>query len=592
MKKQRLELTWIGKDQKIRLEPRILIEDPDKSYGDPNTENMLIHGDNLLALKALEQDFAGRIKCIYIDPPYNISAATEYYDDFLEHSEWLSLMEPRLRLLHKLLSDDGIIWISIDDTEAHYLKVLCDEIFTRDNFITDITYERSGSAGLGQGGLFVNTSEHILVYKKNNLKVNNILGYTELELKTMRRYNKILVDQGKKELIEEFVSKSNDEVVKIYKHTDFKIDVISLKNYEKRKVEINSRFITNFSRLFRTNNVQKENEFQNNLISKMDKKNLYTVDYIPSRGKYKGQLTTLYYFNSELFAWLKDSAIIENNKILKSNKLTTVWTHADIPKADLANEGNVDFPRSKKPEQLLKRIIEISTDPDDFVFDSFLGSGTTSAVAHKMKRKWIGIELLNHAYTHCYPRIKSVIDGKDNTGITKTVKWVKGGGFRFYELAPSLLNKDKHNNWIISKKYNANMLASAMAKQEGFKYQPDDSVFWKQGKSTENDYIFTTTSFVTPKFLDTIHDEMKPSESLLICCKAYQPACEDKYSNITVKKIPQMLLGRCEFDKDDYSLRIVNMPNDDEEPVENDGNNDTDLESETTMEKKDQQKLF
>jgi len=556
-KKQKLELTWIGKDEELKLEPRVLIEDPNKSYGDPNTENMLIYGDNLLALKALEQDFTGKIKCIYIDPPYNTGSAFEYYDDHLEHSIWLSLMKPRLEILQKLLSSDGVIWISIDDNESHYLKVLCDEIFLRDNFVADIAYERSGSAGLGQGGLFVNTAERILVYKKNILNVNDILGYSDLELKTMKRYNKILVETGQRELIEEFNSKSNGEPVKIYRHTNFKIETISLRNPEERIDEINKEFVINFNKLFRTNNVQKENAFQNELINKMDKKFLYTVDYVPSRGKYQGKLTTLYYYNSELFAWLKDSALIEDNKISKANKLTNVWSHADIPKADLANEGKVDFPRSKKPEQLIKRILEISTNEQDYVLDSFLGSGTTSAVAHKLKRKWIGIELGEHANTHCLPRLRSVVDGRDATGITKNVGWSGGGGFKFYNLAPSLLRKDSFGNFVIDEKYNANMLAAAMCKQEGFKYLPDETQYWKQGKSTETDYIFVTTGFVTLEQLDSIHAQMTENESLLICAKAYAPGCENHFSNITIKKIPQMILGKCEFGKENYDLNIV-----------------------------------
>ena len=141
-KKQKLELTWIGKDEELKLEPRILIEDPDKSYGDPNSENMLIHGDNLLALKALEQDFAGRIKCIYIDPPYNTGNAFEHYDDGVEHSIWLNLMKPRLEILRNLLSKDGAIFITVDDKEGHYMKVLCDEVFARKNFIQTICWKR------------------------------------------------------------------------------------------------------------------------------------------------------------------------------------------------------------------------------------------------------------------------------------------------------------------------------------------------------------------------------------------------------------------------------------------------------------------
>ncbi|HMM17916.1 MAG TPA: DNA methyltransferase, partial [Petrimonas sp.] len=191
--------------------------------------------------------------------------------------------------------------------------------------------------------------------------------------------------------------------------------------------------------------------------------------------------------------------------------------------------------------------------------DSFLGSGTTTAVAHKMGRRWIGVELGDHAFTHCYPRLKAVVDGEQG-GISKSVNWKGGGGFKYYTLAPSLLKKDKFDNWIISKEYNADMLAAAMAKQEGFRYNPHESIYWKQGQSSERDYIYTTTQFLTVESLDQIKDEMQPDETLLICCKSYQKECKSKYPGITIKKIPQMLLGRCEFGKDDYSFNIINSP--------------------------------
>lgn len=297
---QKLELTWIGKGKEPAVEPRILLHDSSKDYGNSNLGNMLIHGDNLLALKALEQEYTGRIKCIYIDPPYNTGNAFEYYDDNLEHSIWLNLMYPRLKSLYNLLKDGGSIWISIDDVECHYLKVMLDEIFGRDSFVADITYERSGSAGLGQGGLLVNNSEHILVYSKGTFQYNKILGSTLLEFKTMKRYNKVLVNEGERELVDEFISKSNETPVKIYKHTGFEMRTISLRGFQENEVSIRKEFAEVFEHLFRTNNVQKENVFQNDLMSRMDKKFLYTVDYIPSRGKNKDKPTTLYYYKAIL----------------------------------------------------------------------------------------------------------------------------------------------------------------------------------------------------------------------------------------------------------------------------------------------------
>lgn len=570
--KNKLELTWIGKyDEHQSLEPRILIENKEYSYGKPETStlpngkpwngNMLIHGDNLLALKALEQDFSGQVKCIYIDPPFNTGQAFELYDDFQEHSTWLNLMYQRLQSLYKLLDNEyGMLWVHLDEEEVHYCKVILDELFGRNNFVSHITYERSAVAGLGQGGYLVNTTEHILLYKKKNLPNTKNYSYSSLELKTMKRYNRYIVSYGSKELIREFQSKSNGRPVKVYKHSDYKIESISLKDFENNKTHINQVYVENINNIFRGNRVQKENEFQNSIISIMDNNSLYSVDYIPSRGKYENQETTLYYFNKELLSFLSDTAEVVDANIVKFQKMTTLWTHGEIPKADIAHEGNVYFPRGKKPEQLLRRILSMTTAKNDLVLDSFLGSGTTAAVAQKMGRRYIGIELGNHAYTHCVPRLKMVTDGTDQGGISKAQNWHGGSGFKFYELAPSLLKEDKYGNLVINKEYNADMLAAAMAKQEGYTYHPDQEVYWKQGFGSESDFIYTTTQFMTVEALSAIHDTMAEGETLLICCTAFQKECKQAFSNITIKKIPQMLLGRCEFGKDDYSLNIIELP--------------------------------
>lgn len=557
--KPKLELNWIGKYEDIKLEPRILIEDTTNSYGDANTENMIIHGDNLLSLKALEQEYSGKIKCVYIDPPFNTGQAFENYDDNQEHSIWLNLMNERLKILYKLLSEDGVLWVHLDDTEVHYCKIILDEIFGRSNFVGQINYERSGSAGIGQGGVFVDTAEYILMYKKNEACLSEGYNYVPLEKKVMKRYNKILINEGDKELIDEFPSKSNGLPVKIFKHKNYTFETISLKSFKQREQEIREEYTKNFNKIFRTTNPQAENQFQNDLISRMDG-GLYSVEYTPSRGKDKDKYITRYYNNNEIFAWLKDSAVLKDNRVVKVNKLTNIWTHGDIPKADLANEGGVKFKRGKKPEQLLKRILEISTNEGDMVLDSFLGSGTTAAVAHKMNRKYIGIELGGHAHTHCLERLKNIVDSNDVSGISKVVNWQGGGGFKFYELAPSLLKKDKFGNWIIDEKYNADMLAGAMAKHQGFHYQPDEECYWKQGYSYEKDYIYTTTNFITIEYLDSIYSEMGEEESLLICCKAFQTTCKNRYNNIDIKKIPQVLLGKCEFGKEDYKLNIIEIP--------------------------------
>jgi adenine-specific DNA-methyltransferase len=212
-----------------------------------------------------------------------------------------------------------------------------------------------------------------------------------------------------------------------------------------------------------------------------------------------------------------------------------------------------------KPEKLLERIITIATIPGDWVLDSFAGSGTTGAVAHKMGRRWIMVELGEHCHTHIIPRLKMVIDGEDRGGITESVSWKGGGGFRYYRLAPSLLEKDKWGNWVINNTYNAAMLAEALCKLEGFTYAPSDSVYWQHGHSTERDFIYVTTANLNHEQLQQLSDEVGPDRSLLVLCTAFRSRA-DRYPNLTVKKIPRAVLARCEWGHDDYSLRVENLP--------------------------------
>lgn len=304
----KLELTWYGKDEPIRVEPRLLIENAALSNTafDPDTQNMLIHGDNLLALKALEPMFAGQIKCIYIDPPFNTGQAFEHYDDNLEHSIWLNLMYQRFKHLYNLLEANGMFWIHLDDVEVHYCKVVLDEIFSRQNFVAHITYERSAVAGLGQGGYLVNTTEHILLYRKGALPDKTNLSFEELGFNIIKRYNRYVSSFGERKLVREFTAKSNGEVVRIYEHSGVEIESISLRDVKNREAEIRQEFVTHLDSLFRGNRVQKENEFQNDIIASLEKGKFYSVDYIPSRGKNKDEQTTLYYYNCELLSWLKD----------------------------------------------------------------------------------------------------------------------------------------------------------------------------------------------------------------------------------------------------------------------------------------------
>ena len=543
----RLELTWVGKYEEDRFEPRILIEDKEKSYGDASSDNMLIHGDNLLALKALERDYTGKIRCIYIDPPYNTGNAFEHYDDDLEHSIWLNMLYKRIRILHSLLAENGTLWISIDSTEGHYLKVMCDEIFGRSNFVSDITYEKSNVTGLGQGGAIFNTGEKILVYKKNILELNEVLASEKLSKKTMQRYRKYIQSEGTKELVEEFESASNGLPVRIYKHTDYVIGDISLKQFESRESEIRAQYYEFFDTIYRTYVVQQENEFQNSLMSRMEKNSLYSVEYTPSRGRNGGKETTLFYHNGELCAWLKDTAFLEGRDVVKTTKLSNVWKNDDIPKADLGNEGGVAFPRSKKPEKLIERILLMATNEGDLVLDSFLGSGTTAAVAHKMSRKYIGIELGDHCYSLCKKRLDRVIDGKDSNGVTKQYNWQGGGGYHFYELAPSLLVKnDKLPIYQINPSYTFEMLCEAICKIEGFRYKPQD-VF--HGHSSEKRYIHITTEFINAGYIKSLSARLAEGQSLLIYGTKIQSDMVLP-DNSEVKKIPKDLLEKCDFESE------------------------------------------
>lgn len=512
---QKLELNWVGKGEELKLEPRILIEQPEYSFGDKDSGNMLIHGDNLLALKALEQEYAGKIKCIYIDPPYNTGNAFEHYDDGIEHSLWLSLIKPRLELLRRLLSEDGSIWISIDDDESHYLKVLCDEVFGRINFINNVIWEKKYSPQNDSKWLS-DSHDHILVYAKDkNIWRPYLLPRTE-------------------EMNDRYKNPDSDP------RGPWKSSDLSVKTYSVAydyPIKTPSGRIVNppNGRCWRTSKEKIAELIADNRIwFGPDGNNVPSIKRFLSEVK-QGSVSKTIWFREEV----GDNQ--EANKEVKSFNLDSIFA-------------------TPKPERLIQRIIHLASNPGDLVLDSFLGSGTTAAVAHKMGRRWVGIELGEHAYSHCYPRMRKVVEGEQG-GISKAVEWKSGGGFRFYKLAPSLLNRDSYGNWVISKEYNADMLAAAVAKHEGFQYQPDEHIFWKQGRSSEKDYIFTTTQYLTVEMLDHIHDEMQPDESLLIACKSYATGCTNKYPHqITVKKIPLMLMGKCEFGKEDYSLNIINVP--------------------------------
>lgn len=508
-KQTKLELTWIGKNNESKLEPRILLENNELSYHadtikskDDIFDNMLIFGDNLLALKALEQDYTGKIKCIYIDPPYNTGAAFEHYDDGIEHSLWLSMMRARLEILHRLLRDDGFIFVQIDNNEMAYLKVLLDEIFGRKHFINDIIWKRRGGSANPNNRLN-NVTDYILWYSKSdNYEITPIYS---------------LEDENTKEYIEERFKNS-----------------INGRRYMLAPIERNAA------------------------LGLRETLRYEYKGYIPKYGWMVSKENLIKLDEVDRLHW--NSKGRPNRRMFlddyQGQPVSNLWT--DIKVINPMSKERLNFD-GQKPEAIISRILTLSTKPGDIVLDSFAGTGTTGAVAHKMGRKWIMIELREQCHTHIIPRLRRVIDGSDDSGVSKEFNWKGGGGFRYYSLAPSLLEKDKFGNWVISKEYNPTMLAEAMCKHKGFIYNPSETIFWKHGNSTENDFIFTTTQLVNREIADQIQEQMSEEETLLICCKAFT-VNPDEYPNITFEKIPTSILKNCEFGKDDYSLEIAALP--------------------------------
>ena len=545
----KLELTWYGKEDPIVFEPRILIEDTSLSNceQDPDTENMIIHGDNLLALKALESKYAGQVKCIYIDPPYNTGEAFEYYDDNLEHSIWLKLMHARLIALRELLSDDGFLCCQIDDSEGHYLKAILDEIFGRSNYLTTIYIRvRYPEKTLKQDMAFHKEIEQVHVYRKSpsaKPKLKTIeVGFEKFKYKieTSAEPIKVLELGGKK--------------VEVYEKGDYSILEEEGSEFGLKEIWASGTILDGNSsgRFFRDYLTGRYEDDGYGVLYKVfgigDDRYEYRFFTGPNRkGATKGK-----YFQGVPIGKLESGKMTREVPINGFLDLAANF-------GNCRHEGGSEFRGGKKPEVLIKTLLSYFSSPGDLVLDSFLGSGTTAAVAHKMGRKYIGVEMGNQAYILCQPRLNRVISG-DKTGISSEVHWQGGGGYRFYELAPSLINIDDFGEAIINPDYDADMLAAAMALHEGFTYQPDDKLFWKQSIGNESSYLFVTTRHLNSTFLDSIKDTMEENEYLIVACRSYDAGLDKAYSNITIKKIPQMLLERCEFDKSDYNLNIVHPP--------------------------------
>lgn len=525
--KQKLELTWIGKENRPRLEPRILLEDPEKSYHATHRvsdndifDNRLIFGDNLLALKALEQDFAGKVKCVFIDPPYNTGSAFQHYDDGIEHSLWLSMMQHRIELLRNLLSAEGTLWISIDDTEAHYLKILCDETFGRDNFVANVVWEKKFSPQNDAKWLSDN-HDHILVYARDKSQWRpNLLPRSLKQEKNLK--NPDSDPRGPWLSADYTCAKSKDERPNLF---------YAITNpHTGQEVWPNPRRVWAFDPTSHAKNVA------DNLLYWGSK----GTNAVPRLKKFPDQVRS-------------------------GTVPVTIWRHEDVGNNQEARREVLQFNpldpfATPKPERLIDAILTIATTPGDIVLDSFAGSGTTGAVAHKMGRKWIMVELGEHCHTHIIPRITKVIDGIDSGGVTDTCDWNGGGGFRYYRLAPSLLEQDQFGQWVINKNFKAEMLAEAMCKLEGFVYAPSDEFYWQHGHSTETDFIYVTTQTLNREQIQKLSDEVGEKRSLLICCGAFRIRKLEDFPNLTLKKIPRAVMDKCEWGRDDYSLEIKALP--------------------------------
>ena len=554
--KTKLELTWIGKNSRPKLEPRILLADPMHSYHAKRRvsdgdifDNHLNHGDNLLALKALEQQFTGKVKCVYIDPPFNTQQAFEHYEDGYEHSIWLGLIRDRMEVLRRLMTDDGTLFVHIDDNELGYLIALLDEVFGRANRVSVVTFKQGSATGhksINPG--VVSTTNFVLVYAKNKAdwKPNRIFT---ARAERDKRYGQFIENFDSEYASWRFVTLASAFAQSINRpERGLKKELGD--EYEGQLSEFVIKNARRVVRLARPDYAAVSSAAREMIDSSKAKPN--EVLRLIRDGN-----PDMYFSGGERILFYSDKLKVIDGEFVAGEPLTSLWD--DILSNNLHNEGGIEFPKGKKPEALIKRCLDLATAPGDIVLDSFAGSGTTGAVAHKMGRRWIMVELGDHCVTHVIPRLKSVVDGIDQAGVSKAAGWQGGGGFRYYRLAPSLLQQDRWGNWVINKEYNAEMLAAAICKLEGFTYAPNDAHYWQHGFSTETDFIYVTTQTLNADQLQALSDEVGEGRSLLVCCAAYRGSA-DRFANLTLKKIPKMVLSKCEWGHDDYSLNVENLP--------------------------------
>lgn len=524
----RLELTWIGKENRPKLEPRILIEDPALSYHAPYRvteddifDNRLIYGDNLLALKALEQEFTGRVQCIYADPPFNTGQMFEQYDDCLENSTWLTQMRDRLELLRRLLTGSGTLWLHLDDGQVHRARCVLDELFGVDNYLGTVIWEKSDSPRM-DAEFFSSRHDYLLVYARERSSAT----FNRLDVALPAHYDRA-DETGRPYYLKPLRAMGGQGETRSARPTLY----FALEAPDGSQVFPKLQDGSDGAWRWRPEKCREEKD---------------RIEWVSGRN-----------------GWVPYYRVYGDN--LKGRPPETIWPHQEVgsnrtSKAEVkAMLPDVVPFKTPKPERLMQRVIEVASGSGDLVLDSFAGSGTTGAVAHKMGRRWIMVELEDTCHTHIIPRLRKVIDGADPGGVTEAVDWKGGGGFRYFRLAPSLLEKDSYGNWVINQKFNAAMLAEAVCKLEGFVYAPSDEVYWQQGHSTETDFIYVTTQTLTHEMLAQLSEEVGEERSLLICCSAFRSVA-DAFPNLTLKKIPKAVLRKCEWGHDDYSLEIENLP--------------------------------
>ena len=449
-------LNWMGREKAAKATKdvvmKILREEKSLGYGEAAKDNILVHGDNLEALKALLPFYAGEVKCIYIDPPYNTGSAFEHYDDNLEHSTWLNMMYPRLKLLREFMREDGSIWISIDDREGAYLRVICDEIFGRQNFVSNISWQRTYSTRNDAKGI-VNEVEHILVYsKREGWQPKKLARTEEMDGKYKNPDND---SQGSWTSSDGFAPGAGTHQGMVYAIQNpfsgeliYPYDGACWRYEQETMLSIMSGWAE--YELRDIDDAEKRAAICGVGVDEV-RKGVKAIMLVNSLEESKKSATVVlkrgqwpkFYFTKNGKGGIRRKTYLS---AVGDVPPTNLFEYKDVGHTDEAKkevlkvfDGQSPF-ATPKPERLIRRVLEIATDEGDLVMDSFLGSGTTAAVAHKMGRRWIGIEMGDHAKTHCAVRMKKVIDGEQG-GISKSVKWNGGGGFRFYELGEPLLDE-------------------------------------------------------------------------------------------------------------------------------------------------------